>query len=449
METEEPSAPKLLSSAINVLWRASHGTEKRAFRSKAFKELENSCRNVYSSIIGSRLPHEHSATSWPVDLQSALHNFLRWNGAPWYGGDFPNSDETTLQLHRAFLSSQVNRTYLVPLDRLCLVNKSAHPQKNVKNIHFGPNEIVLLTKSELSRRIPEDELRRFGYLYEFPTERLDDRYWLIVNVQENAGAIWKRTWRRFLYEPIGAFGKSPMFKSTFSNEIEEAIFTLLLSLKKEPNDITWNSFTVPWIYSFTDDPFAKPNPSPDTSELSWNIVGDPGEEFEVSDLSEIVKLTDDEIDGIGQRWCKLQTVLRKTDAESASFHPLTLHFFVKAFIEEGIDEIIASISCIEATLRLPNEWSRKKSIKRYKQLVKDKDCHQWLESAYELRNNYLHSLGDPRAALTSADIARTRLSVVKAVDAYLNLASRYCDRNRKSLLDTLSNEHAVGNLTVG
>lgn len=445
MGTEEPIAPELLNSAIDELWRASHGTEKKAFRSVAFKCLENSCRDIYSLIDGSRLPQDPSTTSWPIDLQSALHNFLRWNGAPWYEGDCPNSDQTALQLHRAFLSSQVRRTYLVPLDRLCLVNKSVRPKKNIKEIHFGPNQVVLLTQSELSRRIPEDGLGRFGHQYDFPTERLDDRHWLIVNVQEKAGAIWERPWRRFLYEPIGAFGNAPMFKPIFPKEIEEAIFVLLLSLQKEPNDITWNSFTVPWIYSFTDDPFAKPNLSPDPSELSWNIVGDSGEEFEVPNKSDEFFLTDEKVQGVRQRWDKLQAVLGKKDDENANFHPLTLHFLVKAFTEEGIDEVIANISCIEATLRLPNEKNRKKSTKRYKQLIEDERCHQWLECAYDLRNKYLHSLGDPKAAISSEAISRSRLSVVTAVDAYLNLASRYSDRNRKSLLDTLCNRQTVGN----
>ena len=445
MIIEEPSAPDPLSSAIMDLWRTSHETEGNAFRSRAFKRFESNCGTIYSSINGSRLPQESSTTAWPIDLKPALHNFFRWNGAPWYGGDFRHANEIALRLHRAFLSSQISRAYFVPLDRLSLRDRSARPHKNVTNIHFGPNEVVLLTKSELSRRIPEDGLRRFGYLYEFPTERLDDRYWLIVNVKEKAGSIWNRTWRRFLYEPIGASGKTPMFKPIFPNEIEEAIFVLLLNLKKEPKDMTWDSFTVPWIYSFTDDPFAKPNRAPDPSALSWDFVGDHGEGFKVSNKSEEFDLTEENVQGLRQRWDKLQAALAKTDDENANIHPLTLHFFIKAFTEEGIDEIIANISCIEATLRLPNEWSRKKSMKRYEQLVKDKNCHQWLENAYELRNNYLHSLGDPRAAITSTDVARTRLSVLKAVDAYLNLASRYCDRNRKSLLDTLSKEQTIGN----
>lgn len=444
MRIEESSAPELVSSAIVELWRKSFKTEKKAIHSNTFKRLENNCRNIYSSIDGSRLPQDTSATARPIDLQSALQNFLRWNGAPWYKGDFPDSDESALRLHRAFLSSQVSRAYLVPLDGLCLTDRSARFHKNVKNINFGPNEVVLLTSSELSRRIPEDGLRRFGHQYDFPVKRLDDRYWLFVTAREKAGAIWERTWRRFLYVPMRAFGKVPMFKSIFPTEIEEALFVLLLSFPKGPGDMTWNPFTVPWIYSFTDDSFAKPDLAPDPSALSWCIAGDPGEEFEVSDKSEIVDLTDEKIEGIRQRWCKLRTVLKTTDAECASFHPLTLHFFVKAFSEEGIDEIIATISCMEATLQLPEEQNRKKLMKRYKRLVNDEDCYEWLDSAFKLRRDYIHSLGNAKALITFKDLARTRLSLVNAMDAYLDLASRYCDRNRTELLRCLSHEQTGG-----
>ena len=42
---------------------------------------------------------------------------------------------------------------------------------------------------------------------------------------------------------------------------------------------------------------------------------------------------------------------------------------------------------------------------------------------------YLHSLEDPKATISFGDLARARLSVVKAIDAYLDLASLYTDLN--------------------
>ena len=440
MSIDELNAPKLLRSTILKLWRASHRREKQAFRSRALKRLEDNCRAIYTQLAGSRLYQSASDNSRLNFLQSALHNFLQWNGAPWYEGEYPNADETAQRLHTAFLSSQVSRTYFVPLDRLCLVDKSVQTRKRVRNLRFGSNEVALLTGAELSQRIPLDELKRFGHRYEFPIQRLDDRYWLIVTVRETAGALWERSWFRFMYVPMSEFSTIPMFKPTFPKEVEEAFFVLLLSLLRKSNNSTRDPFTVPWIYSLTDDLFSKPNPAPDPSALSWTIAGDPGEEFQVPNESESIDLTKEKRKRLHQRWHEFQTILANIESESTNFHPLTLHFFIKAFTDEGIDEIIAIISCIEATLQLPNEKQRKKLMKRYERLVNDKDCDQWLERAYTLRNNYLHSLEDPETKITLKDLSQTRLSLVKAVDAYVNLASQKSDCNRESLLRSLSYE---------
>ena len=245
------------------------------------------------------------------------------------------------------------------------------------------------------------------------------------------------------FSSMDDIGRVPVFRSTIPPKIEEALLVLLLSFVKRPDRITWAPFAIPWIYSFTDDPFAEPQRAPDPSALNWSIVGEPGEEFEVPDRSEVIAITDRKIDALQQRWHKLRTVLEKSDSERASFHPLTAHFFVKAFFDEGIDEIIANISCIEATLQLPGERTRKNLMKRYHCLVNDEVSCQWLDSAYRLRNMYLHSLEDPKATISFGDLARARLSVVKAIDAYLDLASLYTDLNRTALLRSLNVKRAV------
>ena len=443
MGLQDMPLPESLHSAIADLWHISMGTEEKAVQSAAFRCLESTCTDIYLSIDGSRLFQKPSTMARPNELQSALLNFFRWNGAPWHAGHVPNANEAALRLHRAFLSSQVNRTFLVPLDRLLLRDESAHHYRAIESIEFGPNEIALLTSAELARRTPQDGLKRFGSGYEFPEERLDDRYWLITTVQEDAGAVWERIWLRIIYESMDDIGRVPVFRSTFPPKIEEALLVLLLSFVKRPDQITWAPFAIPWIYSLTDDPFAEPQRAPDPSALSWSIVGEPGEEFEVPDRPEVIAITDRKIDALQQRWHKLRTVLEKSDSERASFHPLTAHFFVKAFFDEGIDDIIANISCIEATLQLPGERTRKNLMKRYHCLVNDEVSCQWLDSAYRLRNMYLHSLEDPKATISFGDLARARLSVVKAIDAYLDLASLYTDLNRTALLRSLNVKRAV------
>ena len=363
--------------------------------------VEINCRSTYLGIDGSRLFGSSSALEKPNELRSTLRSFFRWNGAPWFKGQISSAEDTALDLHRAFLSTGVTRSYFAPLDGLSLEDWSVSPHQKVKNIRFGPNEIALLTSGELGQRIPNEGLKRFGGWCEFPIEKLDDRYWLIVTVHEDSGPIWERKRSRLFHMTWSAIGNVPVYEPTYPAPIEDALFILLLTLVSEPNEISWKPFAVPWVYSFTDDPFEDPQHAPDHSLLSWTLVGEPGEEFEASDHSEFFEVTHQLLEALHRRWCKLETALEKTDPETANFHPLTKHFFVKALSEEGIDEIIANISCIEATLQLPTERNRTKLMKRYKHLVDNDEAYDWLNKAFKYRKNYLHSLGCQRRSKIS------------------------------------------------
>ena len=174
--------------------------------------LDRACPNPFPTTVGQILYSVHSATSFdgmvPLGMRENVQ-LLR---------------KQPLRLHVAFLSSQVNRTYFVPLDRMYLLNKFAHHSPSVNNVRFGPNEVALLTGGDLSECIPQDGLKRFGNRHIIPMEKLEDRYWLIVKVQENAGAIWERGSFRFMYEPISEYGKIPMFKPTFPMDVEKSAF---------------------------------------------------------------------------------------------------------------------------------------------------------------------------------------------------------------------------------
>lgn len=219
--------------------------------------------------------------------------------------------------------------------------------------------------------------------------------------------------------------------------IEDALFVLLLTFLKAPDDTPWKPFLVPWIYSFTDDQFADVSRSPDPSVLTRTLVGDPDDQFEIPDQSESFDITNQDREEVCQRWSNFQETSNVTNPKLANFHPLTRHFFVKALIEDGIDEIVAAISCIEATLQLPNERSRTKLMKRYTHLVNDAKAAEWLNRAYKLRNDYLHSLANYTATVTWNDLAQTRWCVARAVNEYLSLASQHSELNRQDLLEQL------------
>lgn len=435
MYSRAAGVPEPIRSAIQGLWRRPTLPEGRTLASGAFRLLENNCRSIYRALNGSRLEGPTSIMVRPSELRRALQNFFRWNGAPWYEGHVPNIEETSVSLHRTFLCNSVNRVYLVPLDRLCLEKHSSGRSRPVTSVQFGENEIVHLTREALARRVPVTAVQRFGPRYEFPTDELDGFYWLATTEIEEAGPIYRRTWLNFLNMNVSEIGTEELFRPTHPTLAEDALFILLLTFLKGPREAPWQPFGVPWMFSFTDDLFSDPTLPPDARALSRSIVGDPENEFEVPDCSESFEMGSKESDSLQKRWRQLRDVSAR---EAPSLHPLSKYFFVKALGERGIDQIISDTSCLEATLMLKRDRNRKELKQRYATLVGNDDAHRWINSAYRLRDDYLHSLGDPKKRLTWEDLARVRWAVAKAVDKFLDCSSRHPDLDRTALLKRLS-----------
>jgi hypothetical protein len=338
--------------------------------------------------------------------------------------------------------SKVQRIYFAPLDQLGLVDTTKRPHEDLYRISFGNCEIVVLEDEHLVRRIPVLALRRFETRYWFESERLARFYYLVTRVKETAGPIWQRgCWanlHQFLGKRLEEIGQITLYESVYPEPIEDALFTILLSFRKDPSVAPEKPFAIPWLYSFTNDPFSEPQRAPDPSPLSWRMVGDPDDEQELPDRSNSFSFGKAEIeDSLGERWERLQAVLNRSNDDGANLHPLTKHFFVKAFQEEGVDEIIALVSCVEATLMPPDERHTDKLLKRYKRPVNNEIAYNRLKLAYCVRNKYLHSLGDRTDTTSWEELAKYRWAVAEAVDNYLALTEEKSGKDRGKLLRSL------------
>ena len=87
---------------------------------------------------------------------------------------------------------------------------------------------------------------------------------------------------------------------------------------------------------------------PDAAALSLQIVGDEYDHCEVPDKSGFFDLGAGRRESLERRWNDLEAMLARAAPGTASFHPLTRRFFVKALREHGVDEILANLSCLEA-----------------------------------------------------------------------------------------------------
>lgn len=453
LRVEGPAIPPSVLGAVKGLWEAGFRKEEQAFQSGSFRLLLQNCSAVYLKFSGSRLakPHDFDRR----ELREALHSFFRWTGAPWYSKRrFPSSEEAAAELHAGFLLRKVRRKYVVPLDRLGLYETARGRRgetQELRQLRFGPCELVVLDKAGFAEHVRADALARFGERYRLDPEKFAEFYYLLTTADEEAGPIWKRAggFSRLMRTHVDSRLLQPrLYEAVYPEVVGSAIFTMLLRFEEDRRDVDSEPFAVPWVYSVTDDPFSHPADNstsddlfsrpqiPDPSSLTWTTLGDPDDEISVPDRGrEPLKFEKEEIErALQETWDGLQAAL-----SGRQLHPLAKHFFLKGLRDGGIDQINSNLSCIEATLMLAHESNgRCKMFRRYRHLVGDEACLKWLKGGYDLRDKYLHSLGGPRERFSWEDLARTRWAITKAVDAYLNLAAERPGERRKALLRSLN-----------
>jgi hypothetical protein len=401
--------------------------------------LRHICSSVYPEIPGSRLPNSPTGDFDRQQFHAALCRFFRWTGAPWYPqGPCQSAERAAKQLHAAFLLPKVKRTYLVPLDRLALEDNTKRPPEDLRHIRFGKCEIIPLEDGEFAKYIPVDALRRFEARHWFEPEKYAGFHYLVVSQQEHAGAIYRRSKWGIFYEDLSAVGKIKLYEPVYPEPVEDALFIMLLCFLKDPSEAPEKPFAVPRVYSFTDDPFSEPSRAPNPSALSWTIAGDEEHEYEVPDRSNYFSFKAAEIENaLGERWNRLDAVSNRSTEVGAKFSSLTKHFFVKVFADEGIDELVSGLTCVEATLML-REWKgRERMIEGCQNLLHNDTALNWLRDAYDLRDKYLHGLGDQGDTTAWEEVAKYRWAVAKAVDNYLTLAGTSSGEDRDTLLRLL------------
>lgn len=81
------------------------------------------------------------------------------------------------------------------------------------------------------------------------------------------------------------------------------------------------------------------------------------------------------------------------DGEVGNFHALTRHLCVKGLFEGGIDDVIANLGCVEATLMVRRGRGRTDIEHRVRHLGADEQAIVVIKKTYKMRDNYLHSPG--------------------------------------------------------
>jgi hypothetical protein len=171
------------------------------------------------------------------------------------------------------------------------------------------------------------------------------------------------------------------------------------------NEVDWRGFRVPWIYTLDDDLFVAPSrpPSPDSLTLEpWIVQDGWGEEIEL-ERPTVLSLDSNAVSGL--QWV---TDAAWTEWQSARatqlFDTPVVHFLVRAFLADGIDEFIAHLTVIEAALGLENDHRPK--------LRPKPDPYPRLSATKRVAARLGGALGDDKAARDYEDLFDLRSAFI-------------------------------------
>lgn len=334
-----------------------------------------------------------------LGFSSGLANALRGAGLPCLmarSKDAASLDEGAQAIVAAFEAKSVTRRYLCPLDLADVLPKLA----------FGGASLQVVNANGLAQLLDLTRLRRH-FPHELPDlARLAQFQWLII--EESAAAASKAGQRAlpFLYESWARdFGAIDPHASRHPDPVEDALFGLLLAPWEDWHSLEtdWRAFSIPWIYVATDDLFVRPQPVPSADTLTWEDAAyqDYDGDFVEYERPVRLSLADEAAQTLKSFdhgwWAKIEAALA-----TPLFETPVKHFLVRAAFSDGMDQILAHITTIEAALGLRSDFHNKgrpkadrinstqRVARRVAALLEDDRAGAEFVELFDMRSEYIH-----------------------------------------------------------
>jgi hypothetical protein len=434
------AAPLRVQRAISRLWGKGFASEDEAFRSPAFWQLAHECHTAYGAPARfSEQPDDaDDVTGEPGCLQwhkSKLRTAFRNLGAPWYGAAIPDASTVSEKIHFGYEGGVCTRVYLVPLDRA---------PKNLPRTDFGPCRIGRFSEAELADLVNAAALRRHQR-HPFDLGKFSQFSWLVVQETVQLEPAAKRDWiTRLLEEPSIGFGLVDVYRRRFPTVVERALMTLLLHPWEDcarcASFDTWKPFDLPWYYPVNSDPFEVPRVVPDFASLSWEPYLTPNGDVIEHDQParrDFEKIVFDDFEAkCRHAWTSLQTVCPLDQTSSCAFNRLIEHFLLRAYWEDGIDELVMQMTAVDAAIGKQEQGSTKAIARRLRKLLDDEDAKAEFEKLYNLRCGYIHGRGE-KSAIRASDLVAARRLARRAAESVLSYAKDNPSATRCQMLDEL------------
>lgn len=369
-------------------------------------------------------------------LEVSIGNALRSLGLPCSSPHLPNQPRPDMGKVAAALAHEFQRTttrrrYLCPLDMA----------DELPSFQFGNARMGRFTAAELEVLFNAPRLERYYPGIRLDAQRLSQFHWMVV--EEDVSVLGESGNRQFswLDFPIGKdLGEIVPHSGRFPAAVESALFFLLLAPWDdwaEMTEVDWRGFRLPWVYTLDDDLCAFPQPPPPPERLSWEpyshqVDYDEWEESERPMWLRTWATAEDVRQALEARWELLQAT--STQASELFSTPVE-HFLVRAFLSDGIDEVMAHLIMIEAAfgaeadhrrkLRLTGDNydespTRRVAARLSAAIVEPGAAKEYLD-LYDMRCTYVHGRPEDRIISTQQRVLARRLAR-EAANALVGLA---------------------------
>jgi hypothetical protein len=431
------AASASLIRAVESLWRIPRPGPDNLLAAPAFVALSELCREDYgggkpvfalSAALRSlglpcQLPEAQSALSLdPVAAANAID--------------------------QAYTRQSMRRRHLCPLDLADDLPPLAFGEARVAQ--FSVDELAMLFDApRLARNFPNQIL---------DTSRLAQFHWLVVeeHVAIDRGAE-ARAVPFFSMTLDRDFGEIDPHLGRFPPAIEAALFFLLLAPWEDwarMPEIDWRGFRVPWIYTVDEDLFVRPSRPPSADSLTlepWIVEDRWGEEIELERPTSL-PLDDDAQTGLATfteaAWQELQAARATTLFET----PIA-HFVVRAFLADGMDEVMAHMTAIEAAMGLEMDHLRgmrprpdphagrspsDRVAARIAAILHDSTSVKTYRDLFRLRSQFVHGRAGLQKVSTQERISARRLArgIARGLVGLAAQARRPRDEILSDLLDS-------------
>lgn len=278
-------------------------------------------------------------------------------------------------------------------------------------LSFGNARVADFSAEDLTRLFNAPRLARNFPNQPFEAKRLAQFRWLVVEEEITLDPRPEARAAPFMFMTFDQdFGEIDPHLGRFPPVVERALFFLLLAPWERwstMQDVDWRGFRLPWIYTVDDDLFIRPAPPPSADSLTlepWIVQGDWGEDIEL-ERPTVLPLDDEAASGLALftdgAWKDLEAA-RATDL----FETPIAHFLVRAFLADGMDEVMAHMTAIEAAVGLEmdhKKWLRPKPdphkvvssatarvAARVAAVLNDRGSVQAYKDLFELRSTFVH-----------------------------------------------------------